>query len=267
MLEYPRNRLAAIPSAAGNMKERSDVKMETQNTAGTDLVGLWRFVRKRLWLVPAVMLLCAIVSLAAGRLLLTERYSASTRIYVLTRASESEVVYSDLQISSQLLNDIKVLVTGQNVTKTVVEKLALACMPEELARRISVSAPDNTRVLQISVEDPNPVLAAQIANAVREEASLQIRSIMSVDSVKLVYAAEPPGEPAWPNLPKLAAAAAVGAGALCLCILAVIYLLDDGLRSEEDVERCLGIPALAAVPVATDLVRRQKKWAAGKWGV
>lgn len=240
--------------------------METQHTMETDLVGLWRFVRKRLRLVLAAMLICGLLALAVGKLCLTPRYSASTRIYVLTRSSETEVVYSDIQISSQLLNDIKVLVTGHNVTKTVVDELGLDCTMDELAEKISVSAPDNTRVLQISVEDPDPVMAARIANAVRTEASIQIRQIMSVDSVKLVYAAEPPEKPSWPALPKLAAAAAIATGVLSLCVLAAVYILDDTLRTEEEAERYLAIPVLASVPAAAELSRRRTFGSPGKWG-
>jgi capsular polysaccharide biosynthesis protein len=70
-----------------------------------------------------------LVGFFVSQFVLSPEYTASTRIYVLNGSSETTVVYSDFQISSQMLNDYKVLITGQNVTKEVISRLDLDMKP------------------------------------------------------------------------------------------------------------------------------------------
>lgn len=39
----------------------------------------------------------------------------------------------------------------------------------------------------------------------------------------------------------------------CISILTVVYILDDSIRTEEDVERYLGLSVFGVVPVSTEL--------------
>ena len=121
--------------------------------------------------------------------------------------------------------------------------------PETLADKISVSSPENTRIMQISVTDTNPLRAAEIANAVREESAIQIKEIMEVDSVKLVYAADVPTVPSSPNVARDTLLAAVIGVVLAVVVLSVIHLLDDTIRTEEDVENRLGLNVLGMIPL------------------
>ena len=124
---------------------------------------------------------------------------------------------------------------------------------EALAKKITVNAQNNTRVLQISVSDTDPQRAAEIANCVREEAAIQIKRIMDVDAVNLVYEAQVPKAPSYPNVASSTLGWAAIGFVVILCVLAAVYALDDGIRTEEDVERYLGLSTLGIIPVSSDL--------------
>ncbi len=227
--------------------------MENQNEMGIDLLELFRYLKKKIWLIVIASGLCAMIGLIISTFFMTPMYRASTRVYVLNKQNDQNVVYTDLQISSQLLNDYKVLITGQNVTREVVDELGLDMTPAELAQEIEVTAPDNTRVVQINVMDSNPQRAADIANSVREVAALQLKDIMDVDAVNLVYEAEVPTEKFSPSIKRNVLLAFMAGLVLSGVVLTVVFISDDRIRTEEDVEHYLGLSTLGVIPVSTEM--------------
>ena len=106
-------------------------------------------------------------------------------------------------------------------------RLNLEMSAEELASMISAKAVDNTRVLQISVTDTDPQRAADIANCVYAVASEQMKEIVNVETVHLVYEAEAPQNKSGPNLVRNVALVTMFGTVLCLCILTVIHVLNE----------------------------------------
>lgn len=233
--------------------------MENQNEMEVNLLDLFHYLKKKLWLIGAAFMVCAVIGFAVSQFLMSPKYTASTRMYVLNRTNETNVVYADIQTSTYLLTDYKVLITGENVTKEVIQILGLSDKPEELERKIEVTAPDNTRVLQINVTESDPALAAEIANCVRVVAAAQIEEIMDVDAVKLVYEAAIPEDPSSPNVMlSTVIGAALGMFA-SVFVLVVTFMLDDTIRTEEDVERYLGLSTMGVIPVAEELDENSMK--------
>ncbi len=235
-----------------------------ENEIEIDLLELLRYLKKKFWVIVAACGVCALAALIASQLFMTPKYTASTRVYVLNRSNENTVVYSDLQLSSQLLNDYKVLITGQNVTREVIKELGLNMSANQLSKKIDVTAPDNTRVLQISVTDTDPQRAADIANEVREVAALQIKQIMDVDSVNIIYEADVPTQPSSPNVKINVILGAVLGIFGSILILSVVFIRDDTIRTEEDVEQYLGLSTLGVIPdstyfIGSDKLSQQKK--------
>lgn len=228
--------------------------MESSNEFSIDLIGLFYRLKKKAPIIIAVTVVFAVIGFCISNFCIFPEYTASTRMYVLNRStSAGSVTYSDIQISTSFLKDYKVLITGQNVTKQVIADLGLTMTPSELAEMISVTAPDDTRVLQISVTDVSAQRAASIANKVREVSGEQIKEIMDVDAVKLVYEADVPTKPSSPNVPKFTILAAGIGFVLMLAIYSLQFVLDDTIRTEEDVEKHLGISTFGVIPISSDM--------------
>ena len=235
--------------------------MEKKEEFELDLVGFFYYLKKKLRIVGIAALVATLLGLLITLFVIPTKYTASTRIYVLNRSDETAVVYSDIQLSSQLLNDYKVLITGRNVTQKVIEDLGLDMSTSKLADMISVTAPDNTRVIQISVVDTDAKRAAEIANAVCATASQQIKSIMLVDAVTQVYEAIEPEQPSSPNfLTNILLFLFLGVFGSIITLFA-IFVLDDTIRNEEDVERYLGLSTLGVIPASVELgnLNRRKR--------
>lgn len=190
-----------------------------------DLLGLFRFWMKKKWIILGVTILCGVLSFTVSQFVLPREYTASSRVYVLSRTQSDAVTSSDLMVSGYLVDDLKVLITGRNVTEAVITALDLDMSHETLAEKIYVSAEENTRVLQISVTDNDARLAADIANCVRQVASEQIMGIMEIDAVKLVYDAEIPGEPSSPNVLKNTVMVSAAGFLAVISVLSVLFFL------------------------------------------
>lgn len=233
--------------------------MENKIELEVDVHSLLYYLKKKIAIILAVTAIFALVAFVISAFFIAPEYRASTRVYILNRSNEQNVVSSDFSISNYMIKDYAVLITGRNVTDKVVEKLGLEMSSGVLGSKISVSALDNTRVLQISVKDKDPQLAAQIANSVREEAAIQIKQIMDVDAVNLVYEAKIPTAPVSPNVREITLLWAAIGLLLAVGVFVVIFVTDDAIRTEEDAERYLGLATLGAIPVSNDLDTGIKK--------
>ena len=97
---------------------------------------------------------------------------------------------------------------------------------------------------------------------------MQIKQIMDVDAVQTVYEAEVPQEPSGPNTMKNTALAGILGLVIAVGIYVVIFIMDDTIRTEEDVTRYLGLGTLGVIPVSTEMgtlgANRVDKKAGGK---
>lgn len=230
--------------------------MERQNEMELDLGALMLCLLKKSKMILAASLLAAVVAFAVSSFVIPVRYTASTRVYVLNHNGGGDLSYSDYQLADQMIEDYSVLITGANVTKEVISQMGLAVTEEKLEKMIQVEVPKNTRILQISVRDTDPVRAAEIANCVRTVASDQIQRIMAVEAVNLIYEAETPQKPSGPDVLKITLLSALGGLLLAATYFGILHVMDDGIRTEEDVAAQLNLCVLSAVPNSEALQRR-----------
>lgn len=237
--------------------------MEEHNELEIDVGELLRHLQNKLKSLLAAALVCGILGWAVSSFVLTPQYTASTRVYVLNRSNENSIVYSDIQISTYVSYDFEVLITGPNVTREVISRLGLDMTDAQLANKITVTAMEGTRVLQIDFTHQDPQLAADILNCIREVAAEQIRGFVDADAVKTVYPAEAPKLPSSPNVGRNTLLAAVLGLMALVGVYTVQFVLDDTIRTEEDVERYLGLSVLGVIPESEEL-RTETKATGGK---
>ena len=56
---------------------------------------------------------------------------------------------------------------------------------DEMKKKVSVTTPTDTRILAITVTDTDPVMAMQLANAIREAAAVHIMNVMDIQAVNV----------------------------------------------------------------------------------
>ena len=104
--------------------------------------------------------------------------------------------------------------------------------------------------------------AMEIANAVREAASEHIMNVMDIQAVNVVETANLPTHASGPNTTRNILLGGMLGAVVVAGILVVRYLLDDTIKTTEDVERYLELSVLAVIPLnegETDGKKKRRK--------
>lgn len=223
----------------------------------------------KIWIIILVTVVCGAVAFLYSFFIITPQYESTTKVYILNKQSGSSVTYSDVQLSSTLSKDYEQLVTSRYVIEGVISKLNLDDTYEELAARVSASNTDETRIIAIKVTDPDPEQAQKIANAVRDLAAQHITQVMDIEAVNVVDNANLPDSPVSPSVPKWTLIGVAIGMIISIAVIVIQHLLDDSIKSSEDIEKYLGISTLAVIPMnegeqADQQSRRRSPRSSGK---
>ena len=224
-----------------------------------DLMEMLGLLLSRIWVIIGVGILTAAVGFSISTFLISPTYKSTTKIYILNKTDSNSINYSDLQMGTQLTKDYAELINSRYVLESVIEKYSLNTDYEAFKKCVSVETPTDTRIVAITVEYGNPSDAMYLADAVREIASEHIQNVMDIEAVNVVEQANMPTAPASPDIIKWTAIAGVlGVLFVCMCII-VRYLMDDTIKTSDDVEKYLGLSTLALIPLAEDENSSRKK--------
>lgn len=229
-----------------------------------DLLEIMGLLFSRWLLILLVGITTALIGFAISFFVIAPTYESTTKIYILNKNESQNVTYSDMQLGTQLTKDYSELINSRYVLEEVIQKLRLNLDYQGLKEKVSVSSPTDTRIVAITVTDKDPVEAMNIANAIRESASNHIGNVMDIDAVNVVESANMPTKKAGPSYLKWTVIAGM-LGVLFVCAMVLIkYLLDDTIKTSEDVERYLGLSTLAIIPIIENEADSKKKRKKGK---
>lgn len=228
-----------------------------------DLMEIFFELRKHMVIICLAAVLGGLLAFCATKFFMTPVYTAENSMLVITKETTLASL-ADLQMGSQLTNDYKVLATSRPVLESVIKKLDLNMSYGGLKGSISIDNPSNTRILVLQVTHESPELALKIVRAVTSEASAYIGDMVEVVPPKIIDEGVLPISPTSPNVKKNTAMGIL-LGILLSCgIVALKVILDDTIKSDEDIEKRLGLSTLSVVPDRKDYVGQSKAKSKGK---
>ena len=191
-----------------------------------------------LWRKAPLIILIGVITAAIGFLyssfMLTPVYTSTTKVYAMNRADDKNYVtaaYADFQLGSMITEDCAQLIKSRYVAEEVVKRLELDLAPAVILGELSVTTSEDTRIIGITITDPSPVRAKQLADAVREVSSEYIQSVMGLEAVNMVEEANLPTVKSGPNIPKYTLMGAF-AGLFLMCAIFVLrFILNDAIRT------------------------------------
>lgn len=229
--------------------------MEINRQSDEDEIDIGRIAAVLLQKIVIIIVTGVIVGLIAfliSKLYLKPVYESTTMLYVLNRQSQTTTTYSDIQSSSQLTKDYKLLITSRTVMERVIGELNLDITASQLASSISVVTPQDTRILKIVVKNNDQYKAKEIADKVAQISSDSICTTMQIEDVNIVDKADFPISPVSPNVKKNMVLGGILGILLASAIIVIRYFMDDTIRSSEEIERYIGIGTLALIPIAEE---------------
>ena len=202
-----------------------------------DLFGL-----HKAWIIILAAIVAGAIGFAVSFFLITPQYESTTSIYISTsKGNENSMTYSDAQLASQLTKDYEELILGRTVLEKVIAQYQLNESYESLKNRVSVENTSNTRI-----------------NSIRDVAAVHIKDVTDVEAVNVADEANLPEKPCEPSIPKWTVIAALIGVILSAGIIIMQYLLDDTIKSSEDIEKYLELSTLGLIP-NFDTVEKKKK--------
>lgn len=227
-----------------------------------DLAELFGVLWHWIWLILLVALLFGGVAYAFSKFVIPEEFQSTTKIYVLDKESGSggQSTYTDLQVGSQLTKDYAELITSRTVIEKVIADNHLESVYDykTFLGKVAVSTPTDTRIVSITVTDTNPALAQALADDIRVEASDLIIDTMQINAVNTYEVANLPTEKSAPNCSKWALIGALLGALLVGGTVTLQYILDDTIKTSEDIEQYLGLSTLALIPLDENIGGAEK---------
>ena len=207
----------------------------------------------KIMVIIATGIIVGLGAFLVAKFFITPQYESETKLYVLNRANDSATTLSDVQLSTQLTKDYKILVTSAPVMNEVIKELKLDMKASQLASSISVDTPSDTRVLQITVVSDDPYQAKKIADCVAKVSSQKICDIMKIEQVNVIEEGSLSEIPAFAVVQKWTIIGALAGIVLSAAVIVIKSMLDDTVKTTEDVEKYFDLSTLA-------VFQFQKKW-------
>lgn len=214
-----------------------------------------------LWRKAVIIVLCLIVGagIAGGytKFMVTPQYTASSMIYILGETTSITSI-ADIQMGTQLTGDFTTLAKSRPALESVIKDLNLDMSYTALSASVNIENLTDTHILKISVTNSDPELARDISNAMAESTAETIASVMATDKPSIAEKAITPAAPSSPNLMKNTAIGGIIGAVLAVAVIVILYMLDDTIKTEEDVKKYLELNTLASLPVEKGSKKKRK---------
>ncbi len=240
------------------------MKMEILDTADKyeedeiDLLEIFYALKKRILVIIAAGLLAGCIAGVFTQVAVTPVYTSTSSILVLSKETTLTSL-ADIQLGTSLTNDYTVLIQSTPVLEQVIENLDLDMTAEGLRQAITIENPTDSRILEISVVNTDPEMAKEIVDETADVASVFIGDKMEVIPPKIIETGKVPTVRSAPSVKKNAVMGLLVGAVVAAAVITVLTIMDDTLKTEEDITKYLGISVLASVPDRKDYVNTKGK--------
>ena len=213
-----------------------------------DLVDLLMYYQTKIVLIVGAFIIGALLAGLVTKFLITPKYTATSTMYMVSSSSDSVVDLSDLNIGTTISADYVELIKTRPIVEGVAQDLSLDYTYGQMLKMIDLTVVANTRIIKISVTSPDRYEAQEIANALAVKAETELPKLMDAPKPNIAEKAIVPETKSSPSMTKNTLIGALAAMMLVLAVLTVLYLMDDTVKTADDVEKNFGVMPLTTIP-------------------
>ena len=237
------------PRHSGDAAPQNNAPGEARYYTGIDWVSLiFRLLENVHWILLAAVLSAAVTGLYI-KTSVKPIYQATSKLYI--AGSESTISLADLQLGSSLATDYQEAFKIWHVHEMVDERLGLDYPYSKLAGMVSVSAPSGSHLLYINTRSTDPEEAKLLADTYAVVVQDFIAEKMELRRPQLLEIALLPTRPISPNITSAIVKAFVIGAMVVAGIVVLLYLLDDKIRTADDIEKATGLATLGIITKQT----------------
>jgi capsular polysaccharide biosynthesis protein len=142
--------------------------IEVDPLAAVASPGILATLRAWLWLIVAVSVLGAVISFVVA-LNSPPAYVGRVTVLISPPPTDTEISLGDIQVAQALAPTLAELTTTTPLLQRVITATGVGLAPADLAKAITTHVPVGTSLIQISVSQRDPDMAAAVANAIADE--------------------------------------------------------------------------------------------------
>ena len=221
-----------------------------------ELKEYFYIIKKRALLIVLITLAATLATGVISYYVIKPVYKADMSVIIgKTEKSNVEIDpnMNDVTMYQSMVKTYSEFAKSRTVAEDVIKKLNLKPMTaQELQSMITVEPKGTTEFLSITVKAKTPQQAMQIANQFAKSLKEVSATIKKSDNVMLLDQAElPTGQ----DSPKPILNILIGFFAGIMFSLGLVFMiefLDNTVKTQEEVEKLLGIPVIGLIPIIQD---------------
>jgi len=189
----------------------------------------------------------------------TPMYSSSTTLVLakventapqtMVTDTTNSITTTEIALNAKLVATYSELIKSKNILRQVISNLGIHISEGALRRNITVTAVEDTELIEIIVANENATYAAKVANEIAKVFTEKVKEIYNINNVYIVDEAEVSNAPSNIHHTKDVMLFALIGGVIAVAYALIANMLDVTIKSPEDIEKGFGIPVIASVPL------------------
>ena len=247
------------------MEQKQKSKAEVE----IDIIPILKALWTKLWLLLLVGVAFAGLAFGATKLLIKPTYRCSFTAYVNNQhaqLSKDSLTSSDLNAAKQLVDTYVRIVRSNRILTAAAESISLDLPFSKLQKIVTADVQGETEIIAVHVENRDPQLAYDLANAIAKVAPQHMSDIVEGSSMKII---DYPVYNTTRYKPSYIRFSLLGFlfGVLLVAVIVIVrFVKDDTVRGEDDVEQRFGLPILGVLPDNTSSSRNKDGYYSYEYG-
>ena len=228
-----------------------EMKQRRKSEKEIDIMPLLKTLLSRVWMMILVGLIAAGAVFGVTTLTIKPTYRCGFTAYVNnqhSQASKDMLSNSDLIAAQQLVKTFSYIIRSNSVLQASLKSIDSDIDYHELSGMVTTQIRDETELITVYVENEDPQLAYELADAIAKTAPSYVSDIVEGSSMKIVDYPEFSNRRYKPNYLRFSIIGFL-VGALLVAVLVTIrFFRDDTIKNESELETRFALPVLGVIP-------------------
>ncbi len=209
------------------------------------------FVLQKWWVIVLTSIVFATATLIITTSFVDPVYEAETVLFIGKEKGALGglgISLSELEAKNKLVTDYKQIVGTRLLVEEVLKKFKLSMSVGDFKKGLVVNTIEDSRFFTLGYQSKDPVLATNISNELATQLTVVAAEIVDVESIRIIDKAIVPKDPVKPKKLLLTAAAFIIGAMIGMLAVFIMFIFNNTIKKEEDVEKLLGLPVVGNIP-------------------
>lgn len=214
-----------------------------------DIMQLLRVILRKWFIVVIAGIVAAVIGFIYSSYYITPLYRASSTMLVDLRNSVHEDLSAEqVNVAEKYVSTFAYIMKTNTVLQPVINDLGLKESVSSLASKINIFTLEETLLIRVSINYPDPDLAMKIVKSIGQNAPEIINQRITSGYITEIEAPSVTIDPVTPNIPKYTVTAAVLGVALAVFVIVAFALFNNKIKSVEELQEAVDLPLLGVIP-------------------